>query len=176
MSSKAANQRIPNGDRLSIVSFGVSQATTRTRGSSPLIGIVVALVVLLLGCVSILWILALTRGWRSASKRERVGFGELLETNGLSFGEPLEPDGLSFGEPLEPDGLSQRHVPTNGVPDLVPDELVELLSGTFTTVARPRRPTTQPCRPTIPPGRTRLVGVSRRRVGGRPRAPRRVDG
>lgn len=119
VSSKAADQRIPNADRLSIVSLGVSQATSQTRGSSPLMGIVVALGVLLLGCVSILWILAVIRGWRSASKRERLGFGE-----------PLERDALSFGEPLEPDGLSQRHVPTNGVPDLVPDELVELLSGT----------------------------------------------
>ena len=130
VSSKAADQRIPNADRLSIVSLGVSQATSQTRGPSPLMGIVVALGVLLLGCVSILWILAVIRGWRSASKRERLGFGEPLEPDGLSFGEPLEPDGLSFGEPLEPDGLSQRHVPTNGVPDLVPDELVELLSGT----------------------------------------------
>jgi hypothetical protein len=93
VSSKAADQRIPNADRLSIVSLGVSQATSQTRGSSPLMGIVVALGVLLLGCVSILWILAMVRGWRSASERERLG----------------------FGEPLEANGVSQRHVPTNGV-------------------------------------------------------------
>jgi hypothetical protein len=93
VSSKAADQRIPNADRLSIVSLGVSQATSQTRGPSPLIGIVVALGVLLLGCVSILWILAVIRRWRRASERERLG----------------------FGEPLEANGVSQRHVPTNGV-------------------------------------------------------------
>lgn len=73
ISSEAANERIPNADRLSIMSLGVSQAATQKRGPSPLIGALVALVVLLVGCALIYWIQGLIRGWHSVSERERPG-------------------------------------------------------------------------------------------------------
>ena len=114
VSSEAANERIPDADRLSIMSLGVSQATTQTDGSSPIIGFVVALVVLLLGCVSILWIQAVIRSWRTASERERLG--EPLEDEAER--EPYELDSpvdLARGRVVAANGAAQRGVPTNGV-------------------------------------------------------------
>ena len=116
VNSQAADERIPTADRLSIMSLGISQATTQTSGSSPLIGVVVALVVLLLGCASILWILALIRGWRSAAERERLGLAEPLEDEPewmhYEVASPAEP---AVGGAVAANGVSQRHAPTNGV-------------------------------------------------------------
>ncbi|MFZ0041404.1 MAG: hypothetical protein WAK93_08860 [Solirubrobacteraceae bacterium] len=122
--SEAADERIPNADRLSIMSLGVSRATTQTRGPSPLIGFVVALVVLLVGCASILWIRGGIRGWRAASELQRRGFGKLLEDEptgelGRHGGRnryvpltPIQPERLPHGASLSgllpPDSRSSR--------------------------------------------------------------------
>ncbi len=104
VSSKAADDRIPNADRLSILSLGVSQATTQTSGPSPLMGIVVALGVLLLGCGSILWVLGLIRGWHGTPEREHRPSGQ------QSGGEP----GLGDEAELVPQGLAPRLHPARG--------------------------------------------------------------
>ncbi len=116
VSSQAENERISDADRLSIMSLGVSQATTQTDGSSTLIGIVVALVVLLLGCASILWIQAVIRAWRSASERERLG--EPLEDEAewelYELDSPVAP---ARSRTVSANGAAQRDIPTNGVSD-----------------------------------------------------------
>jgi len=138
VSSEAATEQIPSAERLSIMNLGVSQATSQARGSSPLIGFVVVLLVLLLGCVSILWIQAMVRGWRSASERERLGLGEpfaaeadwaaydlassvaparspLIVTNGVSHhGSNGASNGLSNGASGMPDHGS--HAPAADYP------------------------------------------------------------
>lgn len=121
VSSKAADDRIPNADRLSILSLGVSQATTQTNGPSPLIGIVVALVVLLLGCVSILWVLGLIRGWHSTPEREHRPSGDQWD------GEPGSGDEAE----LVPYGLASRLHPARGqaVPSNGSSQRVGLANG-----------------------------------------------
>jgi hypothetical protein len=117
VSSQAAAARIPDANRLSIMSFGISQASTQTRGPSPVIGVVVTIVVLLLGCVSILWIRALIRAWRNDSEPEGLGLGEPLEDD-AEWAVPDEA-ASSFesarGPVVGASGLLQRHVPSNGV-------------------------------------------------------------
>jgi hypothetical protein len=115
VNSQAANERIPDANRLSIMSFGISQATTQTHGSSPLIGFVVALVVLLLGCVSILWILAVIRGWRGASERERLGepSEDEAEWEPYELAPRVDP---ARDRVVAANGVSQSDVPTNGAP------------------------------------------------------------
>ena len=116
VNSQAAEARIPDANRLSIMSFGISQASTETLGPSPLLGIVVALVVLLLGCVSILWIQAVIRGWRSASERERLGLGEPFEGDAERVPYEIAPEA---GAPRRlvveaSNRLVRPHVGTNG--------------------------------------------------------------
>lgn len=77
--STGVAERIGIADRLSITNGGVSEATTETRGPSLLVGALVALGVLLLGCAAILWIQGVIGGTRSASEREPVGLGVALE-------------------------------------------------------------------------------------------------
>ena len=73
VASKAAAERIPNSHRLQINALNASPAGTDVRGPSKIIGVVVVLVVIFLGCAAILGIQALVRGWRAASARERAG-------------------------------------------------------------------------------------------------------
>ena len=152
VSSEAANERIPSADRLSITSLGVTQATTQTSGPSPLIGLVVALGVVLLGCVSILWILAMIRSWRGASERQHAGFDEPLEDESEwprhELASPVHP---VRGPVVAANGASQRHAPTNGV-SAKPNH-----NGTAPAADYPIR------RGELFPGRT----LSRRRVGSR---------
>jgi hypothetical protein len=70
--SKAAAQRIPHSDRLNINALNSSPAATEVRGPSKLIGVVVVLLVILIGCAAILGIQALVRGWRAASALEKA--------------------------------------------------------------------------------------------------------
>jgi hypothetical protein len=121
VNSKAANDRIPSADRLSIMSLGVSRATTQTRGASPIIGVVVTLAVLLLGCVLILWILGLIRSWRNTSERERRGLGGQLEDDaGVEDEAEWVPHELASrvksarGQAVRASGGSQRVVLANG--------------------------------------------------------------
>jgi hypothetical protein len=117
VSSEAADERIPASDRLSITNFGVSQASTQTRGPSPLMGFLVTLIVLFVGCVSILWILAMVRGWRSAAERERLGLGEPFDDDAewVSYELPAPVD-PARGPALPANRASQRQLlRTNGV-------------------------------------------------------------
>jgi hypothetical protein len=121
VSSKAADDRIPNADRLSILSLGVSQATTQTNGPSPLIGIVVALVVLLVGCASILWVLGLIRGWHATPEHEHRPYGDHSDFEPGSEEEAeVVPYGLASrlhparGQAVRSNGTSQRVVLANG--------------------------------------------------------------
>ena len=70
--SKAAVERIPHSDRLDINALNSSPAATEVRGPSKIIGVVVVLLVILIGCATILGIQALVRGWRAASAREQA--------------------------------------------------------------------------------------------------------
>lgn len=127
VSSKAANDRIPDADRLSILSLGVSQATTQTNGPSPLMGIVVALGVLLLGCVSILWVLGLVRGWHGTPEHEHRPSAEYLGGE-AEFGDEgeLAPYGLTSrihparSQVVRSNGASQRVVLANGLSPQLP--------------------------------------------------------
>jgi hypothetical protein len=120
VNSKAADDRIPSADRLSIMSLGVSRATTQTRGASPIIGFVVALAVLFLGCVLILWILGLIRGWHNTSERERRGLsGQLEDDAGVEDEAEWVHDLASRvksarGQAARASGGSQRVVLSNG--------------------------------------------------------------
>jgi hypothetical protein len=115
VNSEAAVEKIPDGDRLSITSLGVSQAGTATRGPSPLIGVLVTLVVLLLGFASIHWVKAVIRGLRRASERERLGLPLEDEPEWAAYepGSPVDPE---RGAVVASNGVSQRHFPTNGFP------------------------------------------------------------
>jgi hypothetical protein len=122
VSSKAADDRIPNADRLSILSLGVSQATTQTNGPSPLMGFVVALGVFLLGCGSILWVLGLIRGWHGTPEREhRSSRGESDGEPGLGDEGELVPYELASrlhsarSQAVRANGGSQRVVLANGL-------------------------------------------------------------
>ncbi len=114
VNSEAAVERIPDGDRLSITSLGISQAGTQTHGPSQLIGVLVALVVLLLGFASIHWVKAVIRGLRRASERERLGLPLEDEAEWAPYepGSPVDPE---RGPVLATNGMSQRHFPTNEV-------------------------------------------------------------
>jgi hypothetical protein len=114
VNSEAAVERIPDGDRLSITSLGISQAGTQTHGPSQLIGVLVALVVLLLGFASIHWVKAVIRGLRRASERERLGLPLEDEPEWAPYvpASPIEPE---LGPVVATNGMSQRHFPTNGV-------------------------------------------------------------
>lgn len=72
VASKAAAERIPHSDRLDINALNSSPAATDVRGPSKVIGVVVVLLVILIGCATILGIQALVRGWRAASAREQA--------------------------------------------------------------------------------------------------------
>lgn len=72
VASKAAAERIPHSDRLDINGLNSSPAATEVRGPSKIIGVVVVLLVILIGCSTILGIQALVRGWRAASAREQA--------------------------------------------------------------------------------------------------------
>jgi hypothetical protein len=78
LNSTAAQQRIRNADRLHVSSLGAPQATTEVRGLSPSIAIVVGIAVFLLGCGCILTVLAVVRGWRAASARDKLTDAGLL--------------------------------------------------------------------------------------------------
>lgn len=72
VASKAAAERIPHSDRLEINALNASPAATDVRGPSKIVGVVVVLLVILIGCTAILGIQALIRGWRAASAREQA--------------------------------------------------------------------------------------------------------
>jgi hypothetical protein len=120
ISSEAAAQKIPDADRLSIMSLGVSQEATQAQGSSPVIGVVVVLVVLLLGCATVRWVSAVRRSWRAAAERERLGLPDPMDA------EPFEGDAEDVAYEVPPaTGPARRlvvgsgrlvrpHVSTNG--------------------------------------------------------------
>ena len=114
ISSEAANEKIPDADRLSITNLGISQASTETQGPSQMIGVLVFLVVLLLGFASIHWIKAVIRGLRRASERERLGLPLEDEPESAPYepGSPVDPE---RGPVVASNGMSQRHFATNGV-------------------------------------------------------------
>jgi hypothetical protein len=78
LDSKAALQQIPNADRLQVTGLGAPVASLEVRGPSNVLAIVVVIVVFGLGCACILAAVALGRGWRAASERERVAADDLL--------------------------------------------------------------------------------------------------
>jgi len=82
LDSKAALQQIPNADRLQVTGLGAPVATVAVRGPSNVLAIVVVVFVFALGCACILAALALSRGWRAASDRERLAVDDLLFDDG----------------------------------------------------------------------------------------------
>jgi len=72
LDSKAAQQRIPNVDRLQLAGLGAPLVTTEGRGPTALMAIVVGGFVFLLGCAWILGMLVLSRAWRAATVREQL--------------------------------------------------------------------------------------------------------
>ena len=112
VNSEAAVEKIPDGERLSIASLGISQAGTQTHGPSQIIGVLVALVVLLLGFASIHWIKAVIRGLRRASERLGLPLEDEPEWAPYAPASPIEPE---LGPVVATNGMSQRHFPTNGV-------------------------------------------------------------
>jgi hypothetical protein len=106
LSSKAALARIPGADRLQVSAYGPPQVVTQTRGPSSAIAFVVVIAVLLLGCAAILAALALVRGWRAASAREKLGDGELIDWDAPPAPDEELPYGLDENTvQLRPDGL-----------------------------------------------------------------------
>ena len=95
------------------MSLGVSDVATQTLGSSPLIGVLVTLVVLLLGCGLLLWIRSMIRSWRRASERERLGLPLEDEPEWVPS-EPASPVDPERGALVATNGLSRRHFATNG--------------------------------------------------------------
>jgi hypothetical protein len=114
--SEAANERIPNADRLSIMSLGVSPEATQTRGSSPTIGVLVTVVVLVLGCSLLLWIARVVRSWRNASERERLGLPLEEEAERVTY-EPAPAAGPARRLVVGSNRLARPHVGTNGSSD-----------------------------------------------------------
>jgi hypothetical protein len=112
LSSKAALARIPDAERLQLIGLGAPQVATETRGPSSAIAIVVVIAVLLLGCAGILAALALVRGWRAASAREKLDDAEKL-----ADGDLIEWDVRAADEEL-PYGLDESPVPLR--PEVVP--------------------------------------------------------
>src|SRR3954464_987519 len=82
LDSKAALQQIPNADRLQVTGLGAPVATVAVRGPSNVLAIVVVIFVFGLGCACILAALALSRGWRAASERERLAVDDFLLDDG----------------------------------------------------------------------------------------------
>ena len=107
LDSKAAQQRIPNADRLQLTGLGAPQVTVEGRGPTAVLALVVAIVVFLLGCAGLLSMLALSRSWRAASVRERLEDEALADEGGLYPVEDQPDD-----EDNEDDWLEPERVPT----------------------------------------------------------------
>ena len=103
LDSKAAQQRIPNVDRLQLTGLGAPQVTTQGRGPTAVMAVAVAVIVFLLGCAWILGMLALSRAWRAATVREQLEADAPAQEGTLYSLE--EPEDLSLDddepEPVE---------------------------------------------------------------------------
>jgi hypothetical protein len=87
LDTRAENQRIEDTRRLQVSGLGRAQGHEETRGTGKLAAIAAAIFVFVSGCVAVLLISALARGWRTAAALERE-FDDELGYSGL-FDEEL---------------------------------------------------------------------------------------
>ena len=72
LDSKAAQQQVPDADRLQVTGLGAPQADVEVRGPGPVLAIVVMILVFGLGCGALLLALAVARKWRAVSEIEQL--------------------------------------------------------------------------------------------------------
>lgn len=106
LNSKAALEKIPDADRLDVTGMGAPEATLQAHGPSNTMVLLVFLLLFVTGCIGILVVQALVRGWRAASERDREQ-GELDED--------------SLGVPVPFDVIAAEAE----APELVPDPSLE---------------------------------------------------
>jgi hypothetical protein len=102
LDSQAAAERVPDAHRLQITTLGVTQASSAARGPSNALALGVVIALFVVGCLGILAVLALVRGWRAAAASEQLAEDQEL------------PDPDLGPEPTEPifDGMPSREAPT----------------------------------------------------------------
>jgi hypothetical protein len=71
LNSKAALEKIPDADRLDVTGMGAPEGTLQAHGPSNAMVLLVFLLLFATGCIGILVVQALVRGWRAASERDR---------------------------------------------------------------------------------------------------------
>jgi capsular polysaccharide biosynthesis protein len=98
--SQAGTDKVPEARRVVVRQLGPARSATVSRGPSPTIGIAVAVLVLLLGCATIVGMSALVGGWRRAVELEglpedahdryREPAADLVEEDEALIGPPRE--------------------------------------------------------------------------------------
>jgi hypothetical protein len=73
LSELAGNQRVPSKRQITVKPLGPARIGIVTRGTGPIMGVAVALVVFLLLCATILGVTTVTREWRLAVAMEKAG-------------------------------------------------------------------------------------------------------
>jgi capsular polysaccharide biosynthesis protein len=68
----AGTDKVPARRRVVVRELGPARSTTVSRGPSPIVGLLIGLLVLVVGCASIVGVSALRRGWRRAAELERL--------------------------------------------------------------------------------------------------------
>jgi hypothetical protein len=107
LTSTAAEERIPDVQRLDVEGLGVPQGATVTQGPTVVVGVLVAMFVFVLGCASILAGSTLRRRWRAAAEREALEAQSLLPTDVVT--PPVQP-AESAVRPAEPTPAPQAAV------------------------------------------------------------------
>lgn len=118
LDSQAAVEKVPDAHRLQITSLGLTPASSAARGPSNAIALGVVIAVLVLGCVSILVVLALIRGWRAAAAYEQVAEDQELSDPDLGPGaaEPFLDDTPPHEAPPRPQMQDEPSVGTRPEP------------------------------------------------------------
>lgn len=89
---KASNETVSNARRLRVRALGTAQGHEAARGPGRIMGLLVFVVVLLVGCTILLALDALARGWRAAAADEAAGEYALFEPDEENWTQP------SYGE------------------------------------------------------------------------------
>jgi len=73
LASKAAEERIPDAQRLQVTSLGIPSGTDSTQGPGLATTVIVMILVFCLGCAGLLGVAAVRRNWRAAAEAEARG-------------------------------------------------------------------------------------------------------
>ena len=116
LDSKAANEQVPDANRLIVSGLGASQAADVVRGDRRFLAIAAALFLFLGGCGAVLLVVSLIRGWHIAVEWEKY---EAEEDETTEQYDLAALDGL-FDQPEYLDRDRNLSVPVTTPPDFQP--------------------------------------------------------